>query len=109
MKANPHKDFNQLYSSAKEIDEKQSLTADERLRELVKHHSMCLFGIAVDLAEADKKYQEAIQIRASLERENERLRVANIKLRKTVKSNLAEIATLQQELIEYSDTKPKTR
>lgn len=57
-KALKNKDFPLAFLTLEAIDSAEGLTPDEQLREKVKHLSMQMFGLAVDLANQNKKYNE---------------------------------------------------
>lgn len=49
-------DFPLKYPTLDAIEEDKGLTPDEQLREKVKHLSMQMFGLAIDLANQEKKF-----------------------------------------------------
>lgn len=48
-------DFAPKYYNDVEIDNDKALLPSERVRELVKHYAMCLFGLATDMATAEQE------------------------------------------------------
>lgn len=48
-------DFVPKYKNAQEIEQDSALLPSDKVRELVKHYSMCLFGLATDMASAERR------------------------------------------------------
>jgi len=79
------KDFSLAFPNLEAIEQAKGLTPDEQLREKVKHLSMQMFGLAVDLANQQKRYDnfgeqlnaknnELLHVRALLAQRNEYIR-----------------------------------
>lgn len=70
-------DFTPKYYNDVEIENDKALLPAERVRELVKHYSMCLFGLATDMANAEQQLTDRQLYVTSLENENKKLKAEN--------------------------------
>lgn len=73
-------DFTPRYYNAQAIIENEELQPAEQVCELVKHYSMCLFGIATDISDYYGKLAERDSQIAMLKKEVIRLRQRNTRL-----------------------------
>lgn len=78
-------DFTPKYYNAQEINDSQELKPAEKVCELVKHYSMCLFGIATDIRDFYGQLQERDIKINQLTEENKKLFMTNKKLRLQIK------------------------
>lgn len=67
-------DFTPKYNNIYEIQEDTALLPADVVREKVKHYSMCLFGLAADMAQHEQRLVEATQQTEQLKAENKHLR-----------------------------------
>lgn len=67
-------DFTPKYGNAVEIEKDTALLPSEQVREKVKHYSMCLFGLAADMANCEQALIDKQTYITALETENEALR-----------------------------------
>ncbi len=54
-------DFTPKYNTVEEICQDDTLLPSDVVREKVKHHAMCLFGLATDLANCEQRIADAEQ------------------------------------------------
>lgn len=73
-------DFTPKYYNAQAIIDNEELKPAEQICELVKHYSMCLFGIAADISDYYGKLAERDNQIAQLTKNNARLRQRNYRL-----------------------------
>ncbi|MCM1042629.1 MAG: hypothetical protein NC350_00225 [Corallococcus sp.] len=97
-------DFKPKYKNVNEIKEDLTLSVTEQTTELVKHYSMCLFGLAADIGDYTGKLAERDTTIAKLRRKILNLQVQNARLRKKLGGNVSdedELDKLQEEIISW--------
>lgn len=97
-------DFEPKYYNAKAIMTDSELQPAEQVCELVKHYSMCLFGIATDISEYYAKIKEKDRQIEQLKKDKQRLynKCVNLSMRVKMQDNepqqvIDELAKLQVE------------
>ncbi len=112
-------DFTPKYNTVEEICQDDTLLPSDVVREKVKHHAMCLFALATDMATAEDDLQSRRLRYVQLINENKELRNVVRQLQVVIKSKSADdvdklkrrIAKLQQTLKKHKEeamATPKT-
>lgn len=96
-------DFTPKYYNAQAIIDNTELQPAEQVCELVKHYSMCLFGIATDISDYYGKLKELENEVEQLKQQNFRLSVSNRSLRLQLKAHDVEPQAIVDELAKLKD------